>query len=60
MLSNIQERNKLDLPTRKASSLLNFINVLIKLGRPVPNSYFNTHNPVGLKLLTRLRVGLYQ
>ena len=31
---------------------------LLPLGRPVPNSYFNIHNPVGLKLLFRLRVEL--
>ena len=54
----ISEWNKLDLQIRKADSLLSFKNVLLKVGHPVPNSYFNIHNPVGLKLLTRLRIGL--
>ena len=36
--------------TSKANSLLSFKNSLLKLGRPVPNSYFHIHNPVGLKL----------
>ena len=54
----ISERNKLDLQIRKANSLLSFKNVLLKLGWPFPKSCFNIHNPVGLKLLTRLRVGL--
>ena len=26
--------------------------------RPVPNSVFNVHNPIGIGLLTRLRLGL--
>ena len=26
--------------------------------RPSPDSTFNVHNPLGIKLLTRLRVGL--
>ena len=26
--------------------------------RPVPNSVFNIHNPIGIELLTRLRLGL--
>ena len=54
----LSEWNKLDLQICKANSLLSFKNTLRKLGRPVPNSCFNIHNPVGLKLLTRLRVGL--
>ena len=28
--------------------------------RPAPNSEFNIHNPIGAKLLTRLRLGLSQ
>ena len=54
----ISEWNKLDLQIPKASSLLSFKNALLKLGQPVPNLYFNKHNPVGLKVLTRLQVGL--
>ena len=52
------EWNKLDLQIPKANSLLSFKNALLKLGRPVPISCFNIYNPVGLKLLTRLRAGL--
>ena len=54
----ISEWEKLDLQIRKANSLLSFKNALLKLGRLVPDSYFNIHNPVGLKALIRLRVGL--
>ena len=31
---------------------------ILKLIRPSPNSIFNCHNPKGVKLLTRLRLGL--
>ena len=44
--------------TGLAFSLLSFKNTLLKLGQPVPNSYFNIHNHVCLKLLTRLLAGL--
>ena len=33
-------------------------NKIFKFIRPSPNSTFNVHNPHGIKLLTRLRVGL--
>ena len=32
--------------------------MLIKTGRPTPKPVYNVHNPVGLKLLTRLRLSL--
>ena len=35
-----------------------FKNSLLKIGRPMPNPTFNIHNPLGLKLLTHLRLGL--
>ena len=54
----ISEWNRLGLRIHKANSLLSFKNALLKFGRPIPNSYFNIHTSVGLKLLTRLRVGL--
>ena len=57
---DISEWNKLDLQIRKANSFLSFKNALLKLDRPVPNSCFSIHNPVGSKLLTRLRVGVSQ
>ena len=43
---------------RQSKTLLTFRNALIKIGRPIPKPIYNVHNPVGLKLLTRLRLGL--
>ena len=54
----VSEWNKLEVQISKTKSLLSFKNVILKLGWPVPNSYFRIHNRVGLKLLTRLRVGI--
>ena len=50
--------NKLDLDVRKSKSYAIFRNTLLKLGRPNQNTIYNINNPVGLKLLTRLRLGL--
>ena len=50
--------NKLDLKIRQSKTLLTFRNALIKIRRPIPKPVYNVHNPVGLKLLTRLRLGL--
>ena len=36
----------------------NLENPLIKIGRPIPKPIYNVHNLVGVKLLTRLRLGL--
>ena len=57
-LSTISEWNKLDLKIRQSKTLLTFRNALIKIGRPIPKPIYIVHNPVGLKLLTRLRLGL--
>ena len=38
--------------------MLYFRNSLLKSGRPIPKPIYNTHNPTGLTLLNRLRVGL--
>ena len=35
-----------------------FRNSLLKIGRPMQNSIYNIHDPVGIKYLTRLRLGL--
>ena len=35
-----------------------FRNSLLKIGRPVQNSIFKVFNPLGIKFLTRLRLGL--
>ena len=54
----ISEWTKLDLHLCKAKSLLSFKNALLKTGQLVSSPFFNIYNPVGLKLLTRLQVGL--
>ena len=37
---------------------MTFQNTLIKIGRPIPKPIYNIYNPLGLKLLTRLRLDL--
>ena len=37
--------------------MLSFTNVLLKIGRPTPKPVYNIHDPNGLRLLTRLRLG---
>ena len=56
----ITEWNKLDLDVRKSKPYAIFRNILLKPGRPNQNSIYNINNPVGLKLLIRLRLGLSQ
>ena len=54
---SITEWNSLDLQIRNLSYTA-FRKHFIDVFRPIPNSVFNIHNPVGIKLLTRLRLGL--
>ena len=54
----IVEWNKLDLDIRKSKSYAIFRNPLLNIGRPKQCSVYRIRNPVGLKLLTRLRLGL--
>ena len=54
----IIEWNKLDLDVCKSKSYAIFRNTLLKLGRPNQSAIYNINNPVGLKLLTHLRLGL--
>ena len=56
--STITEWNKLDRDIRNSDSLNVFKLSLLKFVRPVANSVFEINNPYGLKLLTRLRLGL--
>ena len=56
--STILEWNKLDRKIRQSSTLLTFRNSLIKIGRSAPKPVYNIHNSNGLKLMTRLRLGL--
>ena len=51
-------QNKLDVTLRKSESLPYFRNALLSIGRPTAKPIYNIHNPIGLKLLTRLRLGL--
>ena len=52
------EWNKLDLNIRNSASLNTFKNKLLNFIRPCASSIFDIHNPLGIKLLTRLRLGL--
>ena len=52
------EWNKLDHTLRNSKYYNISKNSLLKIGRPIPKPTFNIHNPMGLKLLTRLRLGL--
>ena len=54
----IREWNKLDVQLCNEKSFKKFRNILLKLGRPTPNLIYRIHHPLGLKLLTRLRLGL--
>ena len=54
---SIVEWNKLDLKIRNSSYLV-FRNYLLKRIQPLAAAVYNIHNPLRLKLLTRLRLGL--
>ena len=56
--STISEWNNLDCKIRNSGSLSIFKKNLLNFIRPCANSIFNIHNPYGIKLLTRLRLGL--
>ena len=56
--STISEWNNLDFKIRNSGSLSIFKKNLLNFIRPCANSIFNIHNPYGIKLLTRLRLGL--
>ena len=56
--STIIEWNNLDHNTRNSSSFNIFRRSILKFIRPSANSFFNCHNPKGIKFITRLRLGL--
>ena len=56
--SIVTEWNNLDKSIRNSESFSIFKENILKFIRPSPNSIFNCHNPKGVKLLTRLRLGL--
>ena len=55
---SISEWNKLDPDLRNAKSYSLFRKLLLRIGRPSPNHIYKIHYLLGLKLLTRLRLGL--
>ena len=57
-LSTIIEWNKLDHTIRYAESFGIFKSNILKLIRPTPRSFFNCYNHKGIRLMTRLRLGL--
>ena len=56
--SVVIEWNKLDQDTCNSENLNIFKKKLLKFIRPSGKSVFRSHNPKGVKLLTRLRLGL--
>ena len=50
--------NKLDRRIQQSTTMLSFRNALLKIGQPTPKPVCNILDPNGLKLLTRLRLGL--
>ena len=54
----ILEWKKRDMYIRRSGSFLSFKNSLLKIGWPTAKPTYNIHNPIGLKFLTRLRIGL--
>ena len=56
--SAILEWNKLDPSLRNSASYNVFKNSILEFIRPSPNKTFQCHNLKGIKLVTRLRLGL--
>ena len=56
--STIIAWNNLDHNIRNSSSFNIFRKCILKFIRPSANSFFNCHNPKGIKFITRLRLGL--
>ena len=56
--SAMSEWNKLDFNTRNSASLSTFEKKLLNFIRPCENSIFHIHNPLGIKFLKRLHLGL--
>ena len=54
----IVEWNRLEHTLRNSKSYIIFKNSLLKIGRPVPKPTLIIRNLLGLKLLTRFRLGL--
>ena len=54
----VVKRNRLDRTLGNSKSYNIFKNLLLKIGRPMLKVSFSIHNPLGLKLQTRSRLGL--
>ena len=54
----IKEWNKLDPEIRNAETYASFRKMLLNFIRPIANSTYKIYDPLGIKLLTRLRLGL--
>ena len=54
----ISVQNKLDLKIRNSATLESFKKQILSSIRPRRNSTFKLHNPLGIKLHTRVRVNL--
>ena len=54
----ILQWNKLDMQMRRSESFLSFKNFLLKIGQPTAKPAYNIHNSIGMKFLTRSRLGL--
>ena len=57
-ISTINEWNKLDSNIHNSETLNIFKSKILKFIRPTANSIFGWNNPIGVKLFTRLRLGL--
>ena len=57
-LSSIVEWNKLSREVRNSKNIRIFKKRLLEFIRPSPNSIFDIYNPYGIKVLTRLLLGL--
>ena len=53
----IKEWNKLDSEIRNAKTYASFRKMLLNFIRPIGNSTYKIYDPLGIKLLTRLRLG---
>ena len=56
--STVTEWNNLDLKIRNSKTFSAFKKSILKFIRPSSNSIFSCHSPKGIKLITRLRLGL--
>ena len=56
--STLLEWDKLDRRISQSTTMLIFKNALLKIGRPTSKPVYYIHDSNGLKLVTRLRLGL--